>query len=159
MKYVVFSDGGARGNPGIAGIGCAVYQLLETFDIKNIDKINSLSPTATYYEYIGKTTNSVSEWTGVLKGLDLIIYIAQKNKINLKDCDIFGVVDSELVQKQIMGVYKVKDSKMKEKYAQFLKRKTLFKSINYFHIPREKNKLCDQLSNIAMDEGKVKDNY
>lgn len=153
MKFVIFSDGGARGNPGIAGVGVAIYQINEDFNIKNIDAIIEQKPVATYHEFIGKTTNSVSEWTGVLKGLDLVKFILQKKQESLENAEIFGVVDSELVQKQIMGIYRVKDIKMKEKHGQFLEKKSAFKNVTYFHVPREKNKLCDKLSNLAMDEG------
>ena len=130
-KATLHSDGGARGNPGPAGIG-AVLMIGEKEILMK--------------RYIGETTNNQAEYRALLMGLEQ----ALEQKVDEIDC----FLDSELVVKQLNREYRVKD---KDLAAQFVKVWNLmgqFKKITFNHVRREQNKLADQLANEAMDAHK-----
>lgn len=130
MKGILFTDGGSRGNPGHAGSACILFdeqnQLLD-FDAKTFEIL----------------TNNQAEYDGFIMGLKLAI----KNQITDLTCNL----DSELIVKQINGIYKIKDEKiaaLKPRIDDLMKQ---FKSITVQHIPREKNKFADRLVNLTLD--------
>ncbi len=129
-KILIYTDGGARGNPGPAGIGVAF-----------------VSPTneiiSTYKEYIGEATNNTAEYKALILALEKI----QDFKVDEIECRL----DSELVVKQLKGEYKVKDQNLKELFNR-VKELIFFKQISFIHIKREKNKIADKLVNEAIDE-------
>lgn len=137
-SLTIFSDGGARGNPGPAASAYAIYQG---------DKLLAHSA-----KYIGHSTNNVAEYNGVILALQ---WVAKQLAINnlqftmpIKFC-----LDSELVVKQLTGVYKIKDKKLIElslKVKRIIKDNNL--KISFIHIPREKNKLADKLVNEKLDD-------
>ncbi|MFC1514131.1 ribonuclease HI family protein [candidate division KSB1 bacterium] len=127
----LYIDGAARGNPGHAAIGCV---------LKDPDG-NVLHEES---KYIGKTTNNVAEYTGLIHGLEILRHFAPPG------VKIFS--DSELLVKQINGEYKTKNPnllKLKEKAESIL---VDFKEYSIEHIPREKNSLADGLANKALDK-------
>ena len=131
MTFKLYTDGGARGNPGPGGIGVVLQ------DAKN----------ETVYElakYIGKCTNNEAEYLGVLHGLQ-----AAKSK-DVKKLEV--IVDSELVVKQLTGDYKVKNDRLKKLYMQVKELESSFVSISYKHVKRDKNKRADALVNEALDQ-------
>ncbi len=140
MKYselTIHTDGGARGNPGPAAIGVTATSSGET--------IFELS------QYIGHETNNVAEYTAVIYALKHL----QQNYFQSEK--ITFVLDSELIARQILGTYKVKEprliilnQKVKE-LIQELKTNHSLKIINFQNVPRNKNKLADQLVNQALD--------
>ena len=127
----VYTDGGAKGNPGLAAIGIVIY--------KNKKKIFNL------HQSIGWGTNNEAEYKALIKALNIIKekkdYFSQIEKI------IF-YSDSKLLVNQVNGFFKVKQGKIKE---YILKIRELEMKINlpivYHLIPREKNKEADQLVN------------
>jgi ribonuclease HI len=130
MKGTLFTDGGSRGNPGHAGSACILFgeqnQLLD-FDAKTFEIL----------------TNNQAEYDGFIMGLKLAI----KNQISDLTCNL----DSELIVKQINGIYKIKDEKiaaLKPRIDELMKQ---FNSITVQHIPREKNKFADRLVNLTLD--------
>lgn len=127
----VFTDGGSRGNPGPSACAWVVY------DGDNIVKTGS--------EFIGISTNNQAEYKAVYYALNWI-------KNNIKD-DLSFYLDSELVVKQLNGVYKIKDANLK---ALAIKIKTLIASlpqqIAFSAVRREQNKLADKLVNEKLDE-------
>lgn len=129
--YNVWCDGGARGNPGPAGIG---------FLIKNTEGIK----VKQYCEYLGKATNNIAEYTALIRSLEFAKNIGQIDKLNI-------FMDSELVVKQIKGEYKVKNEGLKPLY---LKAKSLLSNCNFSinHVARSDNKEADLLVNKAIDE-------
>ncbi len=129
-KIIVNTDGGARGNPGPAGIG-VVFSDSE-------EKVIS-----TYHKYIGEATNNVAEYKALVWALEL----AKNYEFDKIECRL----DSELVVKQLNGEYKVKDQVLKELYSK-VKELTFFKPVSFSHVRREKNKLADKLVNQAIDE-------
>ncbi|OGF30670.1 hypothetical protein A2300_02115 [Candidatus Falkowbacteria bacterium RIFOXYB2_FULL_35_7] len=131
MKLKIYSDGGARGNPGPAGIGVAIY------DEKNklIDQVS---------KYIGETTNNQAEYQAIICGLETC------NKLGATEVTCF--LDSELVVRQINGDYKVKDPGLAKQFMKVWNLRHKFSKSEFKHIVREKNKVADKLANDAMDK-------
>jgi ribonuclease HI len=129
-KIIIYTDGGARNNPGPAGIGIVIYD--ETGKILE-----------THKEFIGEATNNVAEYTA------LITALKRAKKYNPEEIECR--LDSELVVKQTRGEYKTKDPKMRELLEE-VRQLVFFKPITFSHIPRAKNVLADKLVNEAIDE-------
>ncbi len=139
MKATLHTDGGARGNPGPAGIGFVLQ-----IDTDNVFAVG---------EYIGKTTNNQAEYTALIKGLE------KAKKEGVKDIRCY--LDSELVVKQLNGQYKVRHVDMIPLYEQVQKLRSAFDHITFSHILRSKNAKADKLVNEAIDKhtGKQKRSY
>lgn len=130
----IFSDGGARGNPGPAA--CAFVCISDTGSVIQKDS-----------KYLGSTTNNFAEYQGVILALTWL----NQNEKMLSSSITFNL-DSELVTNQINGIYKVKEETLKK--LMLLIRNLLDKSstkIIFKSIPREKNKLADFLVNEELD--------
>ncbi len=130
MQASIYSDGGARGNPGPAGIGAVIYD-------KNKKEI------ATVSRFIGKATNNQAEYEA------LIAALKKAKDLDLKDLKVY--LDSELIVKQINREYKVKDKNLALLFMQVHNLCLSFDKISFFHVRREENKRADQLANEAMD--------
>ena len=127
----VFIDGASQGNPGPSGIGVAF--------LKN----GAAKPLVSVYKYIGETTNNVAEYTA-------LIYALQEALIRgYRSLDVN--TDSELVAKQLSGEYKVRDATLQPLYDQYLHLKQGFDQLTVRAIPREQNRLADQLANEAVE--------
>ena len=131
-KLKIYSDGGARGNPGPAAIGILIC------DAK--DEI-----LEDHMETIGDTTNNVAEYTAVIVGLELA------KKIGGEEIEYF--VDSQLVAKQLSGEYKVKTPHILTLFKRAKTQMAHFKKIRFTHVPREHERLryVDKLVNRALD--------
>lgn len=126
----IYVDGGARGNPGPAGVGVVILD----------DKGKRIKEVS---KYIGETTNNVAEYNALLYGLEeALILRVDEIKINL---------DSELVAKQLTGEYRVKDLSLKPLFERALNMLKGFKNYEVKHIEREKNKEADKLVNRAIN--------
>jgi ribonuclease HI len=130
-KFKLFTDGGARGNPGPAGIGGVLYD--------SEDEI-----TAEFSVYLGETTNNQAEYKALLKGLEL----ALENKVEDLDC----YLDSELVVKQLKREYQVKNEGLASLFVKAWNLSLKFKKITFNHVTRDKNTAADALANQAMDK-------
>ena len=130
MQGIAFVDGGARGNPGPAGIGAI---------------IDGPCPVA-ISTYIGEATNNVAEYSALIAVAKAGV---EKGYASL---DIFA--DSELMVRQIKGIYKVKDAKLKTLYLEAQKYLQQLKTFTITHIPREQNSRADKLVNEAIDYGR-----
>lgn len=132
-KVQIYSDGGARGNPGPAAIGVLIC------DVHG-------KALQEYNEVIGATTNNVAEYRAVIKGLELA------KEIGVSDVDYY--VDSQLVAFQLSGKYRIKTPHIRDLYLQVKKREADFKHIRFTQVPRthEKIKHVDKLVNLALDE-------
>ena len=136
-KITIYSDGGSRGNPGPAACAFVVIK----------DK-NILHKEA---YFLGKTTNNVAEYKGVLFALGWL----KENKNLIEEKTVQFFLDSELVVKQLTGVYKVKNNILKNLFILIKQNeKSLNRQIFYKHIYREKNKLADSLLNNKLDSRK-----
>ncbi len=132
----LYTDGGARGNPGPAGAGAVVY--------------DGEKKVAEYSQYLGIQTNNVAEYEALLGALEA----ARSYAGSPVSSPVTVKMDSELIVRQMQGVYKVKDAKLKEKFAEVkLLIHESFPHITFVHIPRGKNSEADALANAAMDRG------
>ena len=132
MHVIVYTDGGSRGNPGISG--CGVYIVSE--DGIMLEK---------RFKYIGIATNNIAEYTAALLGISRAIELGATS-IELR-------ADSLLVIEQLSGNYKIKNAELKKIFLQIQEYIASWNgNIVYTHIPREKNKEADRLSNVAMDQ-------
>lgn len=129
-KLIINTDGGARGNPGPAGIGVVLSD-------------ESGNIIAEFKEYIGEATNNVAEYKA------LILALEKAKDFNCQEIECR--LDSELIVKQLKGEYKVKDEKMKELYGR-AQELIFFRPISFVHVPRSKNKEADTLVNEAIDQ-------
>lgn len=136
MKLIVFTDGGSRGNPGHAAYGFAISNE-EGHELVGVGK------------YIGINTNNVAEYSAVVEALQWVI--DHREKLG----EISGInffMDSELVCKQLNGLYKVKHPSMQQLFYHVLKNKEVIGApVTFTHIRREKNKRADALVNLALD--------
>ena len=132
----VFTDGGARGNPGPSAIG--VY-----IEDANNKKISGFGKT------IGIATNNVAEYKAVIEALTWII----ENKKDLgEDAKINFFLDSRLVCSQIIGLFKVKNADLRNLLFDVRQREAQINfPIFYKHIPREQNTKADAFVNAALD--------
>ncbi|MFH0952050.1 MAG: ribonuclease HI family protein [Patescibacteria group bacterium] len=126
----IYSDGGARGNPGPAGIGALLWQ-----ENKLVGQVK---------KYIGETTNNIAEYQAVYYGLE-------KAK-SLKPAVVNCYMDSELVANQLNRQYKIKNVNLGPWFIKIWNLSQSFKKVNYYHIPREDNRGADKLVNQAIDE-------
>jgi ribonuclease HI len=129
---IAHSDGGARGNPGPAGYGVVIQDQAGR-------KVAALS------EYLGHQTNNFAEYQGLIAALE---YAVEHGPKALK-----LVSDSELLVRQVKGIYKVKNSTLQELHG---RAKELIAQLEWFsidHALREHNREADELANAAMDKG------
>ncbi len=130
MKVVIHVDGGARGNPGPA----AIAAVLSEPDGTVLDEA---------HEAIGEATNNVAEYRALLLGLD------RARALGADEVEVVG--DSELVAKQVQGVYKVKHPAMRPLHAEATARLSGFGAWTIRTVPRAENAHADALVNQALD--------
>ena len=135
-KLNIFTDGGARGNPGPSAIGIFIKD-------ENGHRI------ASFGKKIGNSTNNITEYKAVIYALSWII----ENKKELsEDVRIDFFLDSNLVYSQIVGVFKIKSSELRSLLFKVREKESEIRApINYSYIPREKNKEADKEVNLALD--------
>ncbi len=133
IQGTVYTDGGARGNPGPAGIG-VVLRWVDDYG----------SHERMYKEYIGETTNNVAEY----RALDSALTLARDVDIEDLTCHL----DSELVVKQLNREYRVKDKELQALFLKVWNHASTFTRCVFQHIPREENSRADTLVNEAIDD-------
>jgi len=136
----IFTDGGARGNPGPSAIGIYITD-------GNNNKV------AGFGKQIGTATNNIAEYKAVIEALTWII----ENKKNFtKDTKINFFLDSKLVCSQIIGIFKVKNADLRNLLFEVRDREAQINfPIYYKHIPREQNSKADAFVNQALDRVKL----
>ena len=136
QKIIIYTDGGARNNPGPAGAGAVITD--ESGEVlKEVSK------------YLGVRTNNWAEYEAVILGFETA------KALRLKEREIEFKLDSQLVQLQLTGEYRIKEPTL---FEQFVKIHNFqikdFKNVTFTHIPRAENSEADRLANEAMDRGK-----
>ena len=129
---IAHSDGGARGNPGPAGYGVVIQDQAG-------QKVAALN------QYLGHQTNNFAEYQGLIAALEYALAHGHKA--------LKVISDSELLVRQIKGIYKVKNSTLKDLHG---RAKELIAQLEWFNIDhalREHNREADRLANEAMDKG------
>jgi ribonuclease HI len=129
-KLTIYTDGAARGNPGPAAIGIVIQD-------------QAGSTVATISRQLGITTNNQAEYQAIIAALEKAVTLGAKNVI-LKS-------DSELVVKQINGLYKIKKTALRPLYQQIVQLIGSLESFSISYIPREQNAAADALANQALD--------
>ncbi|MCM8775042.1 MAG: ribonuclease HI family protein [Candidatus Omnitrophica bacterium] len=128
----IYSDGGARGNPGPAAIGVLICD-----------------PQGEYLqdhnEVIGTATNNIAEYTAIIVGLELA------KKLGAEEIEYF--LDSELVANQLSGCYRIKTPHLRTLFNKVKASEKFFKKVLFTHLPRthEKIRYVDKLVNQALD--------
>ncbi|MFH0840430.1 MAG: ribonuclease HI family protein [bacterium] len=136
-KFTIYTDGGARGNPGPAGIGVVIRN--EQGEV--LDEIS---------KYIGETTNNQAEYQAVVEAMKKSEKLAGNDS---KKTELDFNLDSELVVKQLNGDYKVRSKELQPLFVKIYNSTLSFKKVKFKHVRREKNKEADKLANQAMDRG------
>lgn len=131
-RLIAHTDGGARGNPGPAGYGVVIH------DAQG-NKVASLS------QYLGRQTNNFAEYQALIGALEYAVEHGPKA--------LSVISDSELMVRQIKGIYKVKEPTLRDLHA---RASQLIRQLDWFnieHVLRGKNRDADDLANAAMDKG------
>lgn len=127
----IFCDGASSGNPGNAGIGVVI-------------NLHDGNPACRISEYIGIATNNVAEYTAFIRGLE------EARSLGIKRVKVF--LDSELVVKQINGLYKVKHINLMPLWTRAKNILTDFDSFTVVHVKRDMNKEADALATKAVKQ-------
>jgi len=132
-RVTIYTDGGARNNPGPAAAGAVIMHGGEAVtEIK---------------QYLGPQTNNWAEYEAVALAL------AEAKRLGLNGTPIEVRLDSKLVAEQLMGNWKIKEPTLKPQWAKVRAMMAAdFPDITFTHIPREQNKEADRLVNEALDE-------
>lgn len=131
MKLTIYSDGGARGNPGPAATGIVI-------------KNEAGETLAAFGDYLGEQTNNFAEYSALISGL--------KKADSLGAAEVECVLDSELVVKQLRREYKVREPSLQKKFIEAYNLSSRFKKISYRHTMREGNKEADAILNRILDQ-------
>ena len=132
-RMLIKCDGGSRGNPGPAAIGAVLY-----------DSQNRVITTLS--RAIGTTTNNQAEYQAVIAALEEAVRLGARH-VELK-------IDSELIVRQLSGLYRVKKAELKPLYQRIKELQKKLEKLEVSHIPREENREADRLVNIALGNTK-----
>ena len=136
QKIITYTDGGSRGNPGEAALGVVISD----------EKGNVIKE---YGERLGIKTNNEAEYAAVISALKKLKALYGKEKT--KKMEVEMRMDSELVMKQLTGVYKVETEHIVPLFVAIWNLKIDFAKVTFSHVPRENNKEADRLVNEALD--------
>jgi len=135
-KYIIFTDGGSRGNPGPAGIGVVICN----------EKGEAVKK---YGEAIGEATNNEAEYQALIFALKKIKTLFGKDKMKVAQIEIR--MDSELIVNQLSHKYKIEDAKMQLLFLQVWNLLIDFGAYKFVAIGREQNSEADRMVNQALD--------
>ena len=129
-KVTIYADGAARGNPGPAAIGVIL-------------KDDTGNTVASISQCLGTTTNNQAEYRAITAGLERAVSLGAR-QVMIKS-------DSELVVKQINGLYKIKNTALRPLYLEVVRLTGSLESFKITYIPRSQNAAADALANKALD--------
>ncbi len=135
LEAVINIDGASSGNPGPAGLGVLICHP----EGEIYEKIS---------EYIGEATNNIAEYRAFIKALE------RSKVLGLKDIQILS--DSELLVKQVLGEYKIKNKGIMKLAAEASQICKFFNKVHLKHIPREENITADKLAQLAIKNHRTK---
>lgn len=131
-RYVLYTDGASRGNPGPAAIGAVLYR--EDGGLREVGRVS---------EAIGIETNNVAEYRAVIAGIEMALP---------HDPDMLVLrADSELLVRQLAGTYRVKAAHLRPLYERVRTLLASIPTVRVEHVPRERNRVADGLANEALD--------
>ena len=137
MHFILYADGGSRGNPGPAGAGALVRDEEGT-------------PVVTVSEFLGTTTNNIAEYTAVLRALEGLRALLGSAS---NSASVEARLDSQLVVRQMNGEYKIKHPNIVPLAMKVKEAIRAFREVSFTHVYREDNTEADALANAAMDRG------
>ena len=130
VKAIIYTDGGSRGNPGPSALGVVVTE-------------ESGKVLKEYSHYLGEVTNNQAEY-------EAVIFALQKAKqLRIKEVELR--VDSELIGRQLLGKYKIKDPDLQPLFLKAWNLRLDYDKVDIKIIPREQNKKADKLVNRELD--------
>lgn len=136
-KFIIYTDGGSRGNPGKAAVGVVICNEKE-------------QPIKKFGEYLGDNlTNNEAEYQAVIFAFKKFKSLFGKALAGTADVEVKA--DSEFLVKQMNGEYKILDEKIQKLFLDLWNLKLDFKSVKFKSVPREKNREADRLVNEALD--------
>jgi len=136
--FLIRTDGAARGNPGPASLGVALYDL-DRADARD----PRARPDASISEFLGVQTNNVAEYTGTMRALELARELGAR--------EVHLLLDSKLIVEQLSGRWRVKDAKLIPLWAACRQTLAGFERWSATHVPRAQNSIADTLANAAID--------
>ncbi len=131
-KWVVYTDGASRGNPGPASTGAVIYD-------------DSGREVHTVSNRIGRATNNEAEYRAAIAGLEAALALGVR--------DVELRMDSELVVRQLDSRYKVRNPALQRLFGRVKDLQWRFASFQVQHVRREQNRRADELANEALDRG------
>ncbi len=134
MKFIIFTDGASRGNPGLASYGYTISD----------DQGNIINEKG---EYIGTTTNNVAEYSAVLNAFKYLL----ESYLNDLPIEINLFADSKLVAEQLSGRWRIKNENLKLIFNEIKVLENKLGKVTYTHVYRSQNKRADSLANQALD--------
>jgi probable phosphoglycerate mutase len=140
--YVIRTDGAARGNPGPASLGAALYDL-DRPDARD----HRARPDAFISDYLGIQTNNVAEYTGTMRALALASELGAR--------EVHLLLDSKLIVEQLAGRWRVKDAKLIPLWTACRQTLAGFERWSAAHVPRAQNSVADALANEAIDRAQA----
>ena len=140
--FVIRTDGAARGNPGPASLGAALFDLARP-DARDDRAV----PDASISEYLGVQTNNVAEYTGVVRALELARELGAR--------EVHLLLDSKLIVEQLAGRWRVKDAKLIPLWTAARRTLAGFERWSAAHVPRAQNSVADALANEAIDRAQA----
>jgi ribonuclease HI len=132
--WLVYSDGASRGNPGPASFGAVI-----------IDPEGKVRHEVS--ERLGVATNNVAEYRGLIAGLEAALALGAR-RVEVR-------MDSELLVRQAIGRYRVKNPGLVPLHNRVLGLRAQFDEVIFRHVPRQLNKRADALANLALDRGQA----
>lgn len=138
MHFTIHAYGGARRNPGPAGAGAVIR---DEFGVS----------VASVSKFLGHQTNNFAEYEAVILAFEALMELVPL--IEHDATEVAVKLDSELVVKQMNGLYKVRNPTLREQKARLAQVASAFGTVSFTHVPREENSDADALANTAMDRG------
>ena len=129
-KLIIYTDGGARGNPGPAAIGAVIGE-------------------KQYGEAIGRATNNVAEYRAIIFALKKAKTLVGSDAAGETEIELRS--DSELIVNQLSGRFKIKDADLQPLFIEVWNAKQDYGKVSFVHVPREENRKADALVNKALD--------
>ena len=139
-KFLIHTDGGARGNPGPAAIGVITEGIITE---------DSSRGKKEYGEYLGEATNNEAEYKAVIFALKKLKQLIGNTEAKTSDVDV--VLDSELIERQLNGEYKIKEKNLQNYFAEVWNLKSDYGSVSFRHVRREDNTNADRIVNQVLD--------
>ena len=142
-KFIIHTDGGARGNPGPAAMGVVIEALRQAQGKAEIEWKKE------YGEYLGEATNNEAEYKAVIFALKKLKHLIGSAESKISDVEV--VLDSELIERQLNGEYKIKEKNLQNYFVEVWNLKSDFGHIVFRHVRREKNTDADRIVNQILD--------